>query len=396
MHNLLFSLLKSGLSGGEVSEEIRENINEDILAEVYNIAERHDIANIVGEAVFKNSLADISSEVAQNFKRAMLSSVVRYQKLRAELSRICKLFEENGICHMPLKGAVMRKFYPDPWMRTSGDVDVLVKKEDAELASKLLVSNFNYKNVHKEKRTEHDYGFYAENGTPVELHYELMEKDANYTTLNHKFSFSCSAELAWESAALADNSKYCFEMSDDVFYIYHISHTAKHFINGGCGIRPFLDLWILNTRGFGKSDYVKNALDNDGLSTFWHYANELAEIWFGGKAHNNVTTAMEKYVLSGGVHGSEKNKFVMQKIKHDSKIGFLLTRIFVPYKTLKFRYDGLAKYPFLLPVYWVRRWAENLLQGKLKNVKRDTELYESFSKDEITETKNMLSELDII
>ena len=29
-------------------------------------------------------------------------------------------------------------------------------------------------------------------------------------------------------------------------YFYHIAHMAKHLQQGGCGIRTFIDLWILD------------------------------------------------------------------------------------------------------------------------------------------------------
>ncbi|MBO4954226.1 MAG: nucleotidyltransferase family protein, partial [Clostridia bacterium] len=33
---------------------------------------------------------------------------------------------------MPLKGAVIRQYYPEPWMRTSCDIDIHVKKDRLE------------------------------------------------------------------------------------------------------------------------------------------------------------------------------------------------------------------------------------------------------------------------
>lgn len=35
-------------------------------------------------------------------------------------------------------------------------------------------------------------------------------------------------------------------MSDADFYAFHLEHMKQHFTTGGCGIRFFLDLWILN------------------------------------------------------------------------------------------------------------------------------------------------------
>lgn len=350
----------------------------------------------MGEAVFKHKLLSENTSVAQDFKRAMLSSVVNYQRLTYELKRICALFEKEQIPHMPLKGAVIRKLYPDPWMRTSGDIDILVKKEDAVRAAELLEKNFNYKKVPNEKRTEHDFGFYSESGIPVELHYDLMEKDANYIFLKHKFTFSCSAELAWESAVKANGYNYRYLMDDDIFYIYNVSHAAKHFINGGCGIRYFLDLWILNNNGYGKSETVKKRLGDDGLTSFWNKANKLTQIWFNGGPYDELTEKMTKYILAGGIHGSYENKTIVKKTGHKSKLALFMSWLFVPYKTLKFKYKGLENRPYLLPFYWVWRWITSLKPSKFKKLKNESDVYDSFEKNDINEIKKMFSDLEII
>ena len=44
----------------------------------------------------------------------------------------CNALEKAQIPFVPLKGSVIRKYYPEAWMRTSSDIDVLVHKEDVE------------------------------------------------------------------------------------------------------------------------------------------------------------------------------------------------------------------------------------------------------------------------
>ena len=68
--------------------------------------------------------------------------------------------------------------------------------------------------------------------------------------------------------ALCENSKFRYEMTDEFFYFYHIAHMAKHFENGGCGIRPFVDLVVLDrmdSENFSKRDEL---LKSGGLLQF--------------------------------------------------------------------------------------------------------------------------------
>lgn len=45
-----------------------------------------------------------------------------------ELSVIKSEFEKNGIDYAPIKGSVVREYYPRPELRTMGDADVLIKE----------------------------------------------------------------------------------------------------------------------------------------------------------------------------------------------------------------------------------------------------------------------------
>ena len=60
----------------------------------------------------------------------------------------------------------------------------------------------------------------------------------------------CRGVLAqiWDTAVSAGPGSHRLLLADEMFYFYHIAHMVKHFEVGGCGIRPFLDLWIMNHR----------------------------------------------------------------------------------------------------------------------------------------------------
>ena len=75
---------------------------------------------------------------------------------------------------------------------------------------------------------------------------------------------------------------------------------------------------------------------------------------------------MEKYVLDGGVFGTGKTKIISAQQKRGGKWQYFLSKLFVPYGSLKYLYPVLKKYPFLFPFYQVHRWF-SFLFGKRKN-----------------------------
>ena len=79
-----------------------------------------------------------------SFKNARLMAIYRYEQSRYELNRICKTLNDAQISFVPLKGAVIRNYYSEPWLRTSCDIDVLVREEDLKQAVKVLVSELHY------------------------------------------------------------------------------------------------------------------------------------------------------------------------------------------------------------------------------------------------------------
>ena len=138
--------------------------------------------------------------------------------------------------------------------------------------------------------------------------------------------------------------------------MYHIAHMAKHFLNGGCGIRPFLDIWILHQKSDFQSEEIKQLLKEADLFTFTQNAEKLAGVWFGNEKHDSITEEMEDYIVGAGVYGSMDNQLTLKQVKVGGKRKHLMLRIFMPYDQLKTYYPKLEKYPILYPFYQVVRW----------------------------------------
>lgn len=368
---------------GKTIDKLQYAFTDDELAGLYKLSKAHDLAHLVGDALIKNDLIK-NDEIKAKFQKQMMLAVYRYEKINYELGRLRETLNEAQISFIPLKGSVIRQYYPEPWMRTSCDIDVLVHESDLEHATAALVDKLAYK---QESKGSHDIGLFSDNGVHLELHYSLIED---------KIIDSATEILqsAWEkSHPVSGTSEYAFE--NDMFFFYHIAHMTKHFINGGCGIRPFLDLWAMEHSACFDKNVCEKLLIAGGLQTFAAEAKALSEVWFGNGEHTDVTHCMQDYLLRGGVYGTTANRVSAQQVRKGGKVRYAFSRIWLPYDVLKFHYPSLDGKRILLPLYEVRRWCKLLFCGGVKRSVNELKLNSSTTSEGQAQTKEMLSKLEI-
>ena len=164
---------------------------------------------------------------------------------------------------------------------------------------------------------------------------------------------------------------YWYEMSDEFLYFYHIAHMAKHFESGGCGIRPIIDLWILEKALSINKDVLNTLLSEAKLSRFYECVRELYAVWLDGEAYTDISKKMEDYILLGGIYGSLPNKVLFQQQKKNGKFAYLIHRIFLPYDSLKNLYPLVIKHRWLVPFFQIHRWFKIIFDGRAKRSMRE-------------------------
>ena len=344
MKKIFFSLLREALCDIPLEKEVKSLLTPEILVSLFNLSDKHDLAHLVCDALNKNGLLSQNSEIKKRFIAKQHLAVYRSEQFIYELNCISQAFSDESISFMPLKGSVLRSLYKEPWMRTSCDIDVLVKEENLKPAIKVLTEKLGYKCT---GIGMHDAQLYSENGTHIELHYNLLGID---TKQSEKEIFDNVFEVSKEI------SPYQFSMPDEYFYCYTISHIAKHLKDGGCGVRPLLDLWILNNKVAFDQKKREELLKKAGLLTLAKALEKLCRVWFDEKEPDELTNELGEYILTGGVYGTFETKIAMQQSLKKNKISYFLSRLFLPYRQMKFKYPKLQKCPILYPYYTVKRW----------------------------------------
>ena len=378
---LFFALLRSAVTEGKQPSCARPS--KESLLSLFALAKSQDLAHLIGGSLEKCGILP-DGQIRERFSKEQMLALYRYRRMEYEYGRICTLFEEEGIDYIPLKGAVLRALYPEPWMRTSCDIDLLIKEEQIDSAIALLKGKLNCKT--DGKRTFHDVHVHTESGVHLELHYNLKEDLEPMDGVLLK---------AWDYALPDQERPHRYLQSPEYLVFHQIAHAAYHFIKGGCGVRPLLDLWLLQKKTCYDQEKLWALLKQAELTLFAEKLFLLMEVWFEGKKHSSLTEEMEEYILGAGVYGTVENAVAMGQSAEGGRVRYLLSRIFMPYKDLKERYPVLKKHSLLFPFISVFRWFK-ILFFKKELALRTVQSSGKLSKERIQRINTLIEELGLL
>ncbi len=393
MNQLIFKLLRSQLQ--EISpadlltaEETELLQDPEVQEALFARCAPQDLTHLIGAALFLLRIPR-DTEAAKKFRYSQISAVQRYEKIRLESESLYRFFEETGVKYIPLKGTVLRRFYPMPEQRTSCDIDLLVQPEDLEKTASALEEKRNYRRTHE---GGHDVGFVSPAGVNLELHFTLIEKN-DYPEIAEIL------EGVWEHTVPEAAYPHQYRMTMVYEYFYHIAHMVKHYLYGGCGIRTFMDLWVYNHRcpGFDREENAE-LLRKGGIAAFEEKAEMLSEMWFSGTqpdpADTDLMEQMENYIFGGGIYGNTENRVKIGRTEKKN-LQYVRSRLILPYERMQYEFPVLREHPVLLPVCHVRRWMRLLSASTTRRVVSELKMSSAVTEEENAEIRRMLDELGL-
>ncbi|MBE6924047.1 MAG: hypothetical protein E7466_02245 [Ruminococcaceae bacterium] len=358
---ILFALLRQRLGEGE-----QVAVALDAVPALYALAQKHQLAHIIADT------PQLMAVEGLPFRERLLQTHYRTERYGHSFGELCQCFQSEKVPFIPLKGMVLQDFYPEKWMRISSDMDIALHPEDMGRAGALLESRLGYR---PKAMSDHDISYISADGVRVELHHTLIEDDPVLSDF-------------WSHAAPEDGSRYRLE--EPYFYHYHMAHLAKHFRHGGCGIRPLLDLWLMERHGMTPP---WPALEQAGLNTFTNACRRLSRCWFDGQPMEDDLREMEAFILQGGLFGSTVNQQLLKKTTGGKPRS--LSRIFVPVRELEYTYPILRRHRWMNPVCQLRRWGNLLLGDKARRRRTERQCRRSLTASQIDATAQLLSRLGL-
>ncbi len=318
----------------------------------YRLASCHKLEHIVYYEAKRHRLLPEpatarQTELLAKADRRVLGVQFLYAKMDVELERCCELLTAEKIAFVPMKGALLCAQYPEPWMRTRCDIDLLVHEADIDRAVAALTAiGYTTDGV----RQYHNLSLICQN-VHLELHYSAMERHEQMDAL---------LSSIWEHT-VPDGYRHIETPS--FFRFHHVAHMAHHFLGGGCGIRSLVDLWLLRHTADHDEAAVSAFCEQAGLLTFYQQMCRLCDIWFGGAPHDEQTRQLERFIVRGGAYGTEQQREMAISAVYGKWT--MAKRLFlIPYRDLKNWYPSLDGKRWLTPVYRIGHLMRRLLQGR--------------------------------
>ena len=369
-------------------------------AALVQLAKNHDLAHFVYDALTKNGLPCTSQFAMQQY----FASIWRAEQMGHELLDLAELFEKEGIDFIPLKGAVMRPMYPESWMRTSADIDVLVRSEDQLRARDLLAGKLGYSFDPNEDRSHHIGMSAPHSDVHVELHYTLFSDHHIGQTIRDMVSGLWNGSSTNGTAHITPKNGWTHwqVMSDAMFYFYHLAHMAKHMtLSGGCPVRALIDLWILDRLPQRDEPGRKALTEQGGLVTFGQQMSVMADAWLGTASGDGSTQfppvpseELEQYILTGNLYG-DIDRRTANSVEKSGTAGYILQRIFLPRTILKSAYPILEEHPWLTPFCQIARWTKVFRKKYRNNLKNQTKALVHSGDDDVQQAQQISRILDI-
>lgn len=214
------------------------------------------------------ALQSILEELHAGFVSEAAHSVARQQ----DLAQLEQHLTQAEIPFLPFKGSVLSQCYPAPQLRTMGDTDFLIRGKD-RLHCHQLMCSLHY----TPKEDPGAVWTYSDGVVTYEIHSHMF-----YEPLANQVDYQSYFDQAWRFARpLLDTSRY--ELDEGFHFLYLMAHTAKHIINKGCGLRPFLDMVFFIQQQNRNMNWVwiTQQLEELDLLAFTQTCFALCEKWFG-------------------------------------------------------------------------------------------------------------------
>ncbi|MBQ4037607.1 MAG: nucleotidyltransferase family protein [Clostridia bacterium] len=367
----LLQLIRAALQGE--GKPLPENAD---VAGLYELATRHGVL-----ALFYYGAVACGVSAEHPIVKSAAATVLR-EAMLGEKQLLCgrlvtEAFEREGIDHLPLKGLRQKSLYPKAEMRAMGDLDILIREEDHPRILPLMESlGFAQTTV-----SDHEFVFQGK-GITVELHRRLIP--------SYNKDYYAYFGDGWNHASSVDGS-HAFVMPPEDEFIYLLVHFAKHYRDGGIGLRHVTDLYVFLKSVPLEEKILEEKLSKLRLFPFYQNLHRALAVMFDGAKEDETTALIADTVFAAGVYGTAEGHLlsgslrVERKEKSTRRVSRMAKLLFPDATRVKNKYPVVAKHPVLLAIYWPyyfvarvfdRRKREEFKQNVSAMDKREVSRYE--------------------
>lgn len=340
---------------------------KDVTVEaVYRMAKKHNLDCMAYEGICRVPEIDLGEYESKWKKRSMQCAMQGVVQL-AERDKIYQVLPNAGVRILPLKGCLLKEMYPKKEYRQMSDLDMLIDDENAE-QTKILMEGLGYE-TESFGDCHHDC-YIKKPWCHVEIHRNMLPRGVENTG---------KYKDVWKHAYEEASRSRIYRFTWDDYYLFMLEHFAKHFREGGSGIRSIADIYVFLQ---GKKDalnpkYLEKRLKQLNLWEFKEQMEQIAQEWFvEGTVGRYEET--EKMLIFSGAYGEKALRYLLKteylEKKYHSKflarVHYMGEMVFLNYDGMCILYPVLKRYPVLLPLMWVHRMIKVVTKKRhvIKNV----------------------------
>ena len=222
------------------AKEIPGSLKEVDWKELYAIAKKQALLGVLFHGIQR-----LPKELAPEQKLLMqwmvMAEMIRKQNIRLfqDSVKVCKNFENKGFANCILKGQGNALLYPDPYMRTPGDIDIYLA------GGRKRVMQYINKVCPNQVMRYHHVDFPVMK-TAIEVH---------FTPSYMFFPIHNSRMQKWFKEVMGEQCNHRVSLPDgygeihvpqvSFNVIYILSHLYRHIFTEGIGLRQLLDYYFV-------------------------------------------------------------------------------------------------------------------------------------------------------
>lgn len=342
-------------------ETYAPSLSAEEWGKLYSLAKRQSLSGALHAVTDGCEMPDT---VHDRLRRDAFLTLARYETQQQIQNELCGVLSDAGATHLLFKGAVVRRYYRDPAMRSMGDIDAAVPLICRELAHTALLAN-----GFEKTKEQPEVWVYEKQGVFIELHTVLRRYNA---LIQDKEPY----DDVWTDARQKQGLTH--HLSDEAEAAFAMAHMASHFCGGGCGIRPLMDIAVLYERFPDTALWngVLARLEAQALDRFARHMLWLCGRWFQLEIDASLTAPLDNdteahvlaRMLTDGTFGTDERR-MLSRMRQDRRLhrnggkAGTLTRWLFPAPAYLKRQYAYADNPLLLPAAYVHR----LFDGVTKN-----------------------------
>lgn len=402
---LLLKVIASSLFGGEApriaTEYLHSLVKESKAQTVFPL-----FYSVIEAQLQENLSAEQFKAYNEEFFRYAIAGTQNF----AEHGELHELMTKNDIPYVAMKGLASAMYYPEPSLRSMGDVDFLVDKEDLASADKLLES-IGFSIDHGDEEESKHIAYKRPPMSVWEMHRSINDVPKN--AVGEKIQAEIDSVI--ESAETVTIDGATCRVPDKFHHgLILLLHTASHLTSEGVGLRHLCD-WVVFSASLSETEFreiFEKKLKAFGLWQFAqvlallgiHYLGAPKRVWAieateRKKVDEATLRGLMDDIFSGGNFGTKdinryrEIKYISDRGEHTVTSGGIVRQGF---KTLNNKvytdYKTIDKHRILLPLGYIvegGKYLGMLITGKRKSSDTKEMLKEAARRKKIYSSLNL-------